>query len=361
MQIYSRYVLTKTVTSFFGFLSILLCLIWFSRAIGLVKYVTENGVKLSQFLYLFLLILPWLLIFIIPISVFVAILMVYSRMINSNEITILKNSGLTKLTICRPVAGFVALSSVICFLISFYLLPFANQQLRLSRNDFRNNYTSLSFAPQTFETLNNLTIYAQNRDETNHLFGILLHDERSKKSSTTITATKGQIVVEENVALLYMIDGTVQRFNKETNKSEILNFDNYVFNLTEGKQTSKTPRWSAKERFFMDLLYPEPDADYLELEKFRSEIHQRITYVIFPIIFAMIALAAILHGQFRRKGTSANVIAAVIVAVIFLISTISICDLIGSAPGCVPLLYLNFALFIAVSLKFLTDNQHKKS
>lgn len=361
MNLYARYIFTKIVTAFAGFISILICLIWFSRAIGLVKYVTENGVKLSQFLYLFVLILPWLLLFIIPVSFFAAILMTYNRLISSNEITILKNSGLTKLAICRPVAGFAILCSAFCFLISFYLMPYANQQLRLSRFDFKNNYTSLAFNPQTFETLNNLTIYAKDRDEKNNLVGILLHDERSDKYSVTITAKQGNIVAKENSALLYLEDGTVQKFNHTDNKSEILNFDNYVFNLTEGKQTSHAPRWNAKERFVADLLDPEPDTDLFDLNKYYAEFHQRISVSLFPIIFALIALSAILHGQFSRHGNTPNILAAFIIVTVFLASSLTICDLIISNPHLVPLLYLNLILFAAVTTRFLTDNYHKKS
>ncbi len=326
-----------------------------------MKYVTENGIKISQFLSLFVLILPWLLLFIIPVSLCAAILIVYNRLISNNEITILRNSGLTTLAICRPVAGFTILCSVFCFLISFYLMPYANQQLRLSRYDFRNNYTNLSFNPQTFETLNNLTIYAQNRDENNNLFGILLHDERSKKSSVTITAKKGTIVTKENNALLYLKDGTIQRFNSDDRKSEILHFDDYVFNLTENKRVSHAPRWNAKERFVQDLLDPEPDSEYLDLEKYRAEFHQRITFPLFPIIFALIALSCILHGQFRRSGNSPNIIAAIVIITIFLTTSIAICNLIVSTPAFVPLLYFNFALFFAVSLKFLVANYRKES
>ncbi len=360
MKLYSRYLLTKTAATFVGFLAILVCLIWFSRAISLVKFVTENGVKISQFLYLFVLILPWLLLFIIPISLFAAILMTYNRLISNNEITLLKNSGLTKLQICRPIAGLTFACSALCFLISFYFMPYANQQLRLMRYDFRNNYASLAFNPQTFETLNNLTIYARNRDKNNNLFGILLHDERSQKYSATITAKKGSIATEEGTVLLHMEDGTLQKFDRLTSKSEILNFDNYVFNLTENNQDHRAPRWNAKERFFDDLIEPEPDTDHILLEKFRAEIHQRITFPLFPIIFSLIAFSCILHGQFSRRGNLRNVVAAIFGATLFLASTLSICDLIASSAGCIPLLYLNLALFIALSLKFLTDKTGKK-
>lgn len=360
MNLYSRYIFTKTVTNFAGFISILVCLIWFSRAVSLVKYITENGVKLSQFLYLFVLILPWLLLFIVPISIFAAVLITYNRLIETNEITILKNSGLTKLAICRPIAGFAALCSIFCFFISFYLMPYANQELRTLRVDFRNNYASLSFNPKTFETLNNLTIYAKERDANNNLLGIILHDERSESHSLTITAQEGNIVAQENLALLYMKNGTVQKFNHQEGNSEILNFDTYVFNLTKNKKDDSAPRWKAKERFFSQLINPEPDTNFSDIDKFRAEIHERIIFPLFPIIFSLIALSCILHGQFKRHGNLLNIFKAICFVTLFLALTLTISDLIVATPAFIPLLYLNVALFIAVSLKFLTTNYRKK-
>ena len=152
-MLYQRYFFQKTLISFLAIIAILISLIWFSRAISFVKYVTENGVELKQFFYLFILILPWMLLFIIPVSVFAAILLTFNRLLSSNEITILKNSGLTKMAICKPVLRLAAILSLICFVIAFFLMPYANKQLRLSRINIKDNYANLSFSPQTFETL----------------------------------------------------------------------------------------------------------------------------------------------------------------------------------------------------------------
>ena len=208
-------------------------------------------------------------------------------MIVGNEITILKNSGLTKLAICKPIFSLALLSSAICFSISFYFMPYANKELRLSRVDFKNNYANLAFNPQTFETLNRLTIYAKNRDENNNLFGILLHDERDSQYSITITAKSGNIVTENKSAMLYMESGTLQKFNYANYKSEILNFDNYVFNLTESQKNEDAMRWKPKERYFSELLNPEDNSDEDDLKKYWAEIHQRITYPLLPIIFSI--------------------------------------------------------------------------
>ncbi len=360
MALYSRYLFNKVFLGFIAFITIFISLIWFSRAVSFVKYITENGVELSKFFYLFALILPWLLLFIIPVSLFAAILVIYNRLIANNEITILKNSGLNKFKICKPVILIAIIASLFCFTISFFFMPYANKQLRLSRQDFQNNYASLAFNPKTFETLKNLTIYTRNRDENNQLSGILLHDERSLKYSVTITAKQGNIKYEDNSVLLYMKDGTVQKFNYENNKSEILNFDNYVFNLTENKRIAKAKRWKAKERYLNELIHPNDDSEPDDLAKYRMELHQRFTYPLLPLAFSIIALTWILHGNFNRRGNLNNIIFAIATGTIFLGLVIVSYDLIEMSAKLIPFLYMNFFIVFAVGLQILNDNYKHK-
>jgi len=193
MKLYNKYIFNKTAISFVSIASLLVILIWFSRTISFVKYITENGVELQQFSLLFLLILPWLLLFIIPISFFAAVLIVYNRMLINNEITILKNSGLTKISISKSTIALSVILTLFCYSISFYLMPLANKKLRSIRNNFENNYSNISFSKGAFEGLKSLTIYIKDKDEKNNLSGILLHDERSAETAITITARSGNL------------------------------------------------------------------------------------------------------------------------------------------------------------------------
>lgn len=357
-MIYSNYLFKKNLIGFAAITGILIALIWFSRAITFVKYITENGVELSQFFYLFILILPWLLLFIIPFSIFGTTLFIYNKLINSNEITILKNSGLTKFQISRPAIYLAMITSLFCFIISFFLMPYANKQLRLSRTNFQDNYASLAFNPQTFESLKNLTIYAHDRDKNNQLFGILLHDERSTEYSVTITAKEGKIVIEDSSVLLHMEKGTLQRQNYKSLKTEILNFDNYVFNLSENQKGSAKRRWKPKERYLHEL-FDISDAGEKDIGKYRSEINQRFTQPILPIIFTLIALSCLLKGSFNRSGNSKNIILALILTTIFLSITLVSYDLIESSAIFVPLLYFNIIAFIIICMKLMVGNYRK--
>ncbi len=362
-MLYSRYLFNKAAISFLGIVTILIFLIWFSRAVPFVKYITENGVELSQFFYLFILILPWLLLLILPISLFAAILLTYNRLIVSNEISILKNSGLTKFQICKPILKLSLIAFIFCLTLSFYLMPYANKELRISRNNITDNYANLSFNPQTFETLKNLTIYAKGRDKKNQLSGIFLHDKKSENDahSITITAKTGKIIIEDKSALLYMEEGSVQKFNYAERKSEILHFDNYVFNLTENQKSETTMHWKSQERYLNELINPEEGVSEEELSKFRAEIHERLIYPLLSPIFTLIALAFILYGQFNRRGNLRNIVSGIIAATTFLVLNILSFNLIESSAKFTAMPYLNCLIFTLVSVKMLTQNYRQKS
>lgn len=361
LKLYSRYIFKKTLIGFAGFSSVFILLIWFSRAIPFVKYITENGIEISQFFYLFVLVLPWLLLFIVPISLFAAILLIYNRLIPSNEITILKNSGLTKFNIGRPIISLAIFSSLFCYFISLYAMPYANKKLRVSRVDFQNNYANLSIKPQTFENLKNLTIYVQDKNIDGKLFGILLHDDKPGSSPMTITAESGSIFMENDSALLYMDNGTIQKFDRENKKSDILNFDSYVFNLTSRQEITNKFRWKPKERYINELINPENDSSQRSLNRFRSEIHKRFTYPLLPIVFSIIALTCILRDNFSRKGNMSNIVLAVVLAISFLSTVMMSYDLIVSSPKYTALPYFIIILFSAVCLYFMNRSIHRNN
>jgi lipopolysaccharide export system permease protein len=344
MKKYSSYIFYRVSTAFLGLILIIISLIWFSKAIQFVKFITDYGISLSQFLSLFVLILPWLSLFLIPIALFITTLMVYNRLINNNEITILKNSGLSKFYLCFPMLPLVAICVVISFAISFYFMPYANKNLRLARMEFQNNYSNLAFKSGTFESVRFMTIYVKDRID-NKLTGILVHDLGQKEYSFTATAKSGAIMTSSNSAILYMQNGTLQKFNYKTNKTDILKFDSYSFNLGKERKDNLTIRWRANERYLKELIHPELDSSLEELKKYHMEFHQRIITPLFSAVLTIIALSLILRGQFNRRGNLNNILLAILIASIFIVIAINLNNL-----PYVLISYLNLALFSAIGL-----------
>ncbi len=360
IKLYNKYIFSKVAVAFLALMSLLVILIWFSRTISFVKYITENGVELQQFSLLFVLILPWLLLFIIPISFFVAVILIYNRLLLNNEITALKNTGLTKIAIGKSAIFLSMFLTLFCFFISFYLMPVANKRLRLERTNFENNYSNISFSKGAFEGLKSMTIYVRDKDENNRLYGILLHDERSLEQAVTITAKTGNLKFENGSLLLYMQDGTLQRLRYKENKEEILNFDDYVFNLTErNKSEGMKRRWKPKERFLHELINPNDDSDEQDILQYKIELQQRFTYPLMSLVLTMIALAMILRGDLNRHGNGVNIALAAFVGISFLAITIAMYRLLETSLALTPLLYIEMLAFFGLSFYLLRKSSHE--
>ncbi len=361
MLLYKRYLLKKIAGYFLAISTVLICLIWFTRAISFVKYVTEKGIGILSFLHLFILILPWLALLIIPISLFIAILICYGRMNHSNEITILKNSGLTKIDIIKPAIFIAVLLSIFCYVISLYLMPMANKNLRIARSDFQFNYSNIMISPGIFESLNNLTIYVKDRDQNNKLFGIFLYDNYNKDHTITLSAQDGYLIENNGSILMNLRNGILQKHNLKDRNSEILRFDEYVVNLSQNNKVDKLKYvWKATERYLSELLYLDKnEVSSDQINVFRVEIHQRLTYPLFSIILALISCSYILKGEFRRRGSVKNNISAIISACIFIAITMTSYDLMEKSSKYNILLYGNIIFFMVYSIYLLRNNFRK--
>jgi len=352
LKLYNRYLASKVAGYFLVIATILICLVWFSKAVTFIKFITEKGIKLSDFFYLFVLVLPWLMMLIIPISLFIAILISYGRMNVSNEITILKNSGISKFLLSRPIIWVGISCSLFCYLISIYFMPLANKKLRLAKNNFQDNYENIVISSGIFETLNNLTIYVKDRNYENELFGVLIYDSRNAEYALTITSKYGKLDKSKTI-LLHLSDGTVQKYNFATRKSEILKFDQYVVNLTDNEEKSMDFRWKAQERYIWELLNPNDGSSEDDLREYRAEIHKRLTYPLFSIVLSLIAAAFILKGQFRRKSGLGNELQAILTGILFIISVMTIYDAIEKNQKLIILLYGDLLIFTIFSISLL--------
>jgi lipopolysaccharide export system permease protein len=358
MKFYSFYLTRKLIASFAVIITTLVLLIWFSKAMSFIKFVTDKGVQISDFLNLFLLILPWLLLIIVPIALFIAVLTTYNQMSNHNEITILKNSGLSNYSIAKPAINLAILCCIFCFFVSLFLMPLANKKLRFVKSDFRVNYANIIISPGIFENLNSLTLYVKDRDEQGNLLGVFIYDSRNSEYANIITSDSGVMRQGKNV-LLYLNRGTAQRFNYASRKTDVLNFDSYVVNLSDNNKASVNFRWKAQEMYVHELLNPSPEASEKDLADYIVELHQRFTYPLFSVVLSLIAMSCLLNGKFSRYGNARHNVVAFIFAAIFIISTMFGYKVIEASPHLSFLLYLNLLIFVLVSLYFLKLKNHK--
>jgi lipopolysaccharide export LptBFGC system permease protein LptF len=226
-------------------------------------------------------------------------------------------------------------------------MPFANKQLRISRHNIEQNYTNISFAPQNFENIDKITIYTKERDDKNNLRGILINDQRHNDFAITLTSEFGNLIVKNDEVFLKLRNGTLQRYNFESRQSEILKFDEYIFNLNNKNHESFNFNWKPNERFINELIYPHENLSAKDLEKINSEIHKRVNDPLIAFVFSIIICSSILGIKISRKGNFFNSVLTLIWCLIYIISLIFSYRLSEKSNSLVFLPYLiNFTFFM---------------
>jgi len=321
-MIYKSYILKNSFLNWLATSFILIILIWFSRAIAFLSLVTENGINIKDFLYLFILILPWILIYILPISFLISLILSLNKLIVSNEIIILKNCGLSNFKIAKPIISLGIFITIIVYFLSFYLMPLANKKLKISKNAFKDNYTNISFAPQTFENFNNITIYSATRDENNNLQGLFISDKNNSEYNIIITAETGKLIINDDRVYLKLSNGTLQRYNYNDSKTDILNFDSYIFNLNNNNLEYSNYKWKPNERFINELLSYNINDSEDDIRLYKAELHKRINEPLIPLVLSLISISIILSAKISRKSNFLTLFKAIFFSIFFVVSLI---------------------------------------
>src|SRR4030066_434249 len=97
------YILKEVFPIFLIGLMIFTFILLMDKILKLIELIVSRGVNLSQILMLLLFISPSFLIFTIPMSVLLAILLAFGRLSTDSEITALKASGISLYQLFLPV------------------------------------------------------------------------------------------------------------------------------------------------------------------------------------------------------------------------------------------------------------------
>ena len=87
-------------------------------------------------------------------------------------------------------------------------------------------------------------------------------------------------------------------------------------------------------------------------DQYRAEGHKRLTWPLAPMAFAGMALAALLTGEFNRRGQWRRLLAAVVATLGFQVAQLGIASLVVKTPMLTPAMYLlplgTFAACLAI-------------
>jgi lipopolysaccharide export system permease protein len=342
----SRYVLAQLLGPVALLTLLLTSVIWLVASLKLLDLVINRGQSAGTFLYLILLYLPTPLVIIMPIAFFFAALFTLQRLQAESELVVMASAGFSLRQLAMPVLGAAAIVMALTYACILFLAPAGQRVLGDKLSDIRADMAGALLNEGEFNTPSQgLTVFIRQLSSNGEMSGILVHNNRDRAHPVTYLAEKGILAKTPAGTRLIMLGGTIQSSGKSGEQLQVLRFQSYTLNLDQFSGPTRYTLRRRDERYLGELFWPpEPGVNQKIRDQFFAEGHNRLAQPLYCLVFALVALAAVLRGRRQRASIAIRLTVASLLAAGLRIAGYGVTGLAQRNPPLVALFYLLPAL-----------------
>lgn len=346
MTLFSRYMFRQAANAFLVILLTLTSVVWLATVLKELDLITSQGQGILLFLQMTMLSLPGLVALIAPNALLMACLYTLDRLNGDSELIVMTAAGAPVWRIGAPLIALAGLACVAILITNIFVMPASNRELRTFITQVRSDFIAQVLQPGRFSSPENgLTFHIRDRSPNGELLGLLVHDERDPKQVMSYLAERGRIIDNDQGSYLVMFDGYVQRLEAETADKgvKIVAFDQNMLDLSElAPQDATDKELRPRERYISELIDFGPGNKFYPAfqGQVRSELHERLSTPLYPLVFVLVAIALLGHARTTRENRWGQIIAAFGIAVGLRVAGITANNLVTLNAWATPLVYV---------------------
>lgn len=317
VQTYLFYEVLRAVLIIVGGLAMLALL---AQGLSRTDLILENRQSALTYFYIVMLGAPQVIALLTPLALFVAGVWSLNRIHKDSEIVVAQAAGMTPWQIASPIMRLAVLCTVAHLAVNLWVQPAAQRAMRETVSVARADLAAALIRPGQFTTNGErLTFYA--REQINgELRGVLISDMTDPEFPTDILARSAALVEVEGRPTLLLRDAISQQLD-DNQQLSILEFDQYMFDLTDFMKEDSDLVLKASDKYLYELFFVDR-SNYFEAKEadnLLAEANARLTTPLLNMVMAMIAIFAVLGGDFSRKGYGKRIALAGAGAIVVLI------------------------------------------
>jgi lipopolysaccharide export system permease protein len=318
MNVVERYILRRAFGVFAAALFWTLAIVWTTQVLTRIDFVTTSGQSAMAFFELATLILPSVIPVVVPFAIAIAVAQTLSMMNTDSELVVISAAGSSRMTTITPILLLALGASAFSFLVDNGVDPYARQRARELVASARADLLSTVVQEGTFRKFDEgLFVQIGERLPDGRMGGIFVADSREKNIDLIYYARNGVVVARDDKNVLLMSDGVVHR-KAVGGEISVIHFTSYAFDLSAFSSAVSEVTLFAKDRDLNFLLNPDPkDPMYANSpQQFRAELHRRLTEWVYPLVFALIALAVAGDARSHREARIHPLVTALAIALV---------------------------------------------
>ena len=306
----NRYIFKEFVSPFTVNVLLFTFVFLMAELIQITNWIVNYNISLSVILRMILYQTPYFLIFVIPLSIMITVLLTFLRLSSENEILAIKSGGISLYALLTPVFAFCLIGSTLTIFMTLYGQSWGRSALRELTYEVVSESIDIGLKERTFnDSFSDVTIYVNQIDLRNRqLVDVFIEDNRQIDNVSTVVAATGKIFNDprSGVAHLKLFDGSILQTNLKKKTAHSIQFDTYDISLETKRSPGRKDRRPKrpKEMTIGELRRYVRDARKKDQRYFNAllELHRRFSI---PLgCFALGLLAVPLGVQARSAKRS---------------------------------------------------------
>jgi len=273
-----------------------------TKTIKLIGLIVGHGLGMGFAFWFIASLLPSFLIYTIPISFLVAVLITFTRLSSDSEFIAMKALGLNLFTITRPILVFAFFVFSMTLAFTLYIYPWGNITLKRLLIEGASQGLASGIKEKTFyDSLSDLVIYVDHvSQETGELEGVFIARKNPSGKSDIFVAERAAIGGGGTKSSLYikLEQGTSQREDRGKDSYHVANFSKYTLDLNPSSPGPGLIARSNRE------LYPHEMVERIKEINARGgftppyvmDLHKRFTLPASVFIFGLIGATLGIQG-----------------------------------------------------------------
>ena len=283
--------------------------VWVFQAVNYLDIMIEDGRDYTVYINYSLLNFPKILNKLFPFVLFFSLFHITIKYENNNELIIFWTFGITKLELINFIFKFSIILMLIQISLSSLVIPksqdMARSFLRTSTVNFFGNFIK---AQRFNDTIKNVTIYSEKKDNEGNLYNLYLKKEISENNFQITYAKKGEFTQYNNIPVLVLYNGA-------TITSKNNNITNFSFSKSDfplkNLESNTTTYTKTQELTSLDLircaryLYQEQkekksyikNCSRTNLVNINKEIYKRLIIPFYIPLLALLPFLLILSSK----------------------------------------------------------------
>ncbi|MCU0581640.1 MAG: LPS export ABC transporter permease LptF [Syntrophales bacterium] len=313
------YILKEIVIPFVMILFVLTFVLLMGRILQLMDLMVNKGIGFLDIAKFIVLLMPSFLMFTIPISLLVAIMIGLGRLSGDNEITIMRASGISMYQLSRPIAAASLVAFFMTAVITLFLVPQGNYATKQHLYNVSKKQASIGIREKIFiDAFDGLLIYAETIPvDGAFMEGVLISDTRLTQEPSTIIARRAYLISDPKALTVTMRleSGSTHTVDAGLSNYRKMDFSTYDVNLDIRSTLFDEQKLKEKSSGEMTVLELRERLQKSELEKqhlreVAIELNKKLSIPMSCLIFGLLGvpLGIRAHRSVKSRGISLGAI-----------------------------------------------------